>query len=52
VLKAGEKHGDIIVLGIVLAYGILLNRTRSRQELAISEEATKENYKQEERSSE
>jgi len=39
----------VVVLGIILAYGFLRNRTRTRQEPAISEEATKENYKQEDR---
>jgi cytochrome c-type biogenesis protein CcmH/NrfF len=35
------------VLGIVLAYGILRNRTRSLQERAVTNEATKELYRQE-----
>jgi cytochrome c-type biogenesis protein CcmH/NrfF len=42
----------VVVLGIVLAYGSLRTRARTRQERAISEEGTKENYKQEERSTE
>jgi ABC-type Co2+ transport system permease subunit len=41
----------IAVLAIVLAYGILRNRTRTRQERAISNSATKELYRQEDRSS-
>ena len=41
----------VVVLGITLAYGLLRNRTRTRQERAISE-SHKENYSQEERSSE
>jgi cytochrome c-type biogenesis protein CcmH/NrfF len=41
----------VIVLGITLAYGILRNRTRTARERAITEEATKENYRQEDRSS-
>ena len=37
----------VAVLGIVLAYGILRNRTRSPQERAVTSEATKELYRQE-----
>ena len=37
----------VVVLGIVLAYGISRNRTRSRQEKVITNEATKELYRQE-----
>jgi cytochrome c-type biogenesis protein CcmH/NrfF len=37
----------VAVLGIVLAYGILRNRTRSLQERAVTNEATKELYRQE-----
>jgi cytochrome c-type biogenesis protein CcmH/NrfF len=37
----------VAVLGIVLAYGILRNRTRSPQERAVTNEATKELYRQE-----
>jgi len=36
-----------IILGAVLLYGILRNRTRTRQERIISNEATKELYRQE-----
>jgi cytochrome c-type biogenesis protein CcmH/NrfF len=39
------------VLAILLAYGILRNRTRTPQERAVSNEATKELYRQEDRSS-
>ena len=39
------------VLGIVMAYGILRNRTRTREERIVTNEATKELYKQENRSS-
>jgi cytochrome c-type biogenesis protein CcmH/NrfF len=37
------------VLGAVLVYGILKNRTRTPRERALTNEATKENYKQENR---
>jgi cytochrome c-type biogenesis protein CcmH/NrfF len=40
----------VAVLGIVLAYGILRNRTRSLHERAVTDEATKELYRQEDRS--
>jgi hypothetical protein len=39
------------LLGILLAYGIVRNRTRTPQERAITNEATKELYRQEDRSS-
>jgi cytochrome c-type biogenesis protein CcmH/NrfF len=39
-----------VVLGAVLLYGILRNRRRSREERIISNEATKELYRQENRS--
>ena len=39
-----------IILGAVLLYGILRNRTRTRQERIISNEATKELYRQENQS--
>jgi cytochrome c-type biogenesis protein CcmH/NrfF len=42
----------VIVLGNSLAYGLLRNRTRTSRERTIAEEATKENYRQEDRSSE
>jgi hypothetical protein len=38
-------------LGAVIAYGILKNRTRTRHERIVSNEATKELYRQENRSS-
>jgi hypothetical protein len=38
------------LLGILLAYGILRNRTRTPQERAVTNEATKELYRQEDRS--
>ena len=37
----------VAVLGIALAYGISRNRTLTREERAITNEATKELYKQE-----
>jgi hypothetical protein len=37
------------VLGLVLAYGILRNRTRSSAEKQVSEEATKDLYVKENR---
>jgi hypothetical protein len=43
--------GGAIVLGIVIAYGILRNRSRTPGERAATNEATKELYKQENRSS-
>jgi hypothetical protein len=39
------------VLGIVIAYGIVRTRGRTRQERRITNEATKELYRQENRSS-
>ena len=39
------------VLGAVLAYGIARNRRRTRGERIVSNEATKELYRQENRSS-
>jgi hypothetical protein len=42
----------VVALGVTLAYGILQNRKRTGRERAITEEATKENYRQEERSPE
>jgi cytochrome c-type biogenesis protein CcmH/NrfF len=39
------------VLGAVLAYGIARNRSRTRSERIVSNEATKELYRQENRSS-
>jgi hypothetical protein len=56
--KRGGNYDDtaaiwvagVVVLGITLAYG-LRNRTRTARERAITEEATKENYRQEGRSS-
>ena len=41
----------VAVLGATLAYGIFQNRKRTGRERAITEEATKENYRQEDRSS-
>jgi ABC-type Co2+ transport system permease subunit len=41
----------VVVLGITLAYGILRTRKRTGRERAITEEVTKENYRQEDRSS-
>lgn len=43
--------GGVIVLGIVIAYGIFQNRSRTRGECIATNEATKELYKQENRSS-
>jgi hypothetical protein len=37
------------VLGLVLAYGILRNRSRTRAERQVTEEATKNLYAEEER---
>ena len=39
------------VLGLVLAYGIMRNRRRTRAEKQITEQATKERYAQESRNS-
>jgi cytochrome c-type biogenesis protein CcmH/NrfF len=39
-----------VILGAIIAYGILRNRTRTRQDRIISNEATKELYRQENRS--
>jgi cytochrome c-type biogenesis protein CcmH/NrfF len=39
-----------VILGAVIAYGILRNRTRTRQDRIVSNEATKELYRQENRS--
>jgi cytochrome c-type biogenesis protein CcmH/NrfF len=39
-----------LVLGLFIAYGILRSSRRTRQERVISNEATKELYKQEDRS--
>jgi cytochrome c-type biogenesis protein CcmH/NrfF len=39
-----------LVLGLALAYGIFRNRTRTARERAVTEAATKERYRQEERS--
>jgi cytochrome c-type biogenesis protein CcmH/NrfF len=41
----------VFVLGAAITYGIFRNRTRSRRERIISNEATKELYRQENRSS-
>jgi hypothetical protein len=38
-----------VVLGLVLAYGILRNRSRTRAEKQVSEQATKKLYAEEER---
>lgn len=43
--------GGVITLGIVLAYGIFRNRALTPRERIASNEATKELYKQEDRSS-
>ena len=37
------------VLGLVLAYGIMHNRKRTRAEKQLTEQATKENYRREAR---
>ena len=41
----------VLLLGLALAYGIFRNRTRSSRERAVTEAATKERYRQEDRSS-
>jgi cytochrome c-type biogenesis protein CcmH/NrfF len=41
----------VVVLGIVITYGLLRNRTRTRAERITTNEATKDLYKQENRSS-
>ena len=38
-----------IILGLVMAWGILHNRTRTRAERQLTEQATRENYREEER---
>lgn len=40
-----------LVLGVVVAYGILRNSRRTRQERIMTNEATKELYKQEDSAS-
>lgn len=40
-----------LLLGLALAYGISRNRTRTPRERAITEAATKERYRQEDRAS-
>jgi hypothetical protein len=41
--------GGAVILGLVIAYGILRNRTRTRAEKQLTEQATKNLYAQEER---
>jgi hypothetical protein len=41
--------GGVVVLGVFLAYGIFRSRDRTRREKMVSEEATKELYKREDR---
>ena len=41
--------GGAVLLGVAIAYGVLRNRTRTRQERAVSEAATKERYRQADR---
>jgi hypothetical protein len=41
----------VFVLGIIIAYGIMRNRSRTRQERIISDEATKDLYRKENHSS-
>ena len=38
-----------VVLGLAIAYGIMRNRSRTRAEKQITEQATKNNYAEEER---
>jgi cytochrome c-type biogenesis protein CcmH/NrfF len=40
----------VLLLGLALAYGIFRNRTRTSRERAVTEAATKERYRQEDRS--
>jgi cytochrome c-type biogenesis protein CcmH/NrfF len=41
--------GGVVLLGLFLAYGISRNRDRTRREKIISEDATKQLYKTEDR---
>ena len=41
----------VLLLGLALAYGISRNRTRTSRDRAITEAATEERYRQEDRSS-
>lgn len=38
-----------VVLGVAIAYGILRNRSRTRRERQITEQATRESYSEDER---